>query len=42
MEEALKENLAIALAAGILTFVVTFATFHYIRPTIKKAVKNKG
>jgi len=34
-----KENLAIALAAGVLTFIVTFATFHYIRPTIKKMVR---
>lgn len=35
MDEATKETLAIAFAAGVVTFVVTFATLHYINPTIK-------
>lgn len=39
MDGKTKENLAIAISAGILTFIVTFATFHYIRPTIKKTFK---
>ena len=39
MNERTKEELMIALAAGIVTFVVTYATMHYINPTIKKAIK---
>jgi len=39
MEEITVENLLIAFAAGITTFVVTFATFQYIRPSIKSMVK---
>jgi len=41
MEEATIENLLIALAAGILTGVVTFATFQYIRPGINALVITK-
>ena len=39
MDERTVENLLIAFAAGITTFVVTFATFQYIRPSIKSMVK---
>lgn len=39
MDERMKENLAIALAAGIITFVVTFATAQYVTPSIKKIIK---
>lgn len=39
MDETLKENLAIAVAAGVMTFIVTFITFHYVRPTIKANIK---
>jgi len=39
MDEKLKENLALALAAGVITFVITFATMHYINPGIKAAIK---
>jgi hypothetical protein len=39
MDEATKEHIIIALAAGVVTFVVTFATMHYINPTIKNAIK---
>jgi len=35
MDEIMKENIAIALAAGAMTVIVTFITFHYIRPAIK-------
>ena len=35
MDETTKEHIAIALAAGIVTFIVTFATMHYVNPTIK-------
>jgi len=40
MDEQTKENLLIAFSAGLLTFIVTFATFHYIRPGIKQIVNN--
>lgn len=39
MDERTKENLAIAIAAGAMTAIVTFLTFHYIRPAIKANIK---
>lgn len=41
MDTRTKENLAIAAAAGILTFIVTFITFHYVRPSIKEMLKTE-
>lgn len=38
MDELTAEHLAIAFAAGLITFVVTYATMHYINPTIQKAI----
>jgi len=39
MDEITKENIAIALAAGVTTAIVTFITFHYVRPTIKANIR---
>ena len=39
MDETTKEQIVLALAAGAVTFIVTFATMHYINPTIKNAIK---
>lgn len=39
MDERTKENLIIALSAGIITFVVTFATTQFVNPSIKKMIK---
>ena len=36
MDEKTRENLVLAFAAGTITFIVTFATMHYVNPTIKK------
>lgn len=41
MDAITKENLAIAISAGIITLIVTFATFQYVRPTIKQMVNKE-
>lgn len=39
MNEKTAEHLAIALAAGLITAVVTFVTMQYTTPAIKKMIK---
>lgn len=39
MNEMQKENLAIAIVAGIITFAVTYATAQYINPGLQKMIK---
>lgn len=39
MDERTKENLAIAIAAGFATFIITYLTAQYITPGLKKVIK---
>lgn len=39
MKALTLEHLLIAFSAGTVTFLVTYATLHYINPSIKKAVR---
>lgn len=39
MNEATIEHLLVAVSAGVITFIVTFATLHYINPSIKSAIR---
>jgi len=39
MKEKTKEDLLLALAAGMVTFIVTYATMRYINPSIREWIK---